>query len=95
MGTTKSKRIALSVPPEIDRILTELSDLSGMPKTALVLELIESAAPVLENALVGLRHAKAGKRESAIEAMGGMLRDAGFQLDEAQHDFFDIKKGKK
>ena len=34
------KRIALSVPPDMDDVLDKLSDLTGQPKTKIILEMM-------------------------------------------------------
>ena len=89
------KRIALTVPDHIDVVLTDLSKLTGTPKTALILELIDSAMPMMKQTLEAIQHAQEGRKGSAMDVMASLLKDAGFQLDEVQHDFFNLKKGMK
>mgnify|MGYP002662956355 FL=1 len=42
------KRIALSVPTEMEEVLDKISDLTGQPKTKNILEMLEQYVPVLE-----------------------------------------------
>ena len=41
----RRKRIALSVPPEMDEVLERLAVLTNQPKTKLILEMLERICP--------------------------------------------------
>lgn len=59
------KRIALSVPPEMDDILDRISVLTEQPKTKIILELLEQVVPVLEQTLDALEQIRDNK-ENAV-----------------------------
>ena len=42
----QKKRIALTVPDDMDAILDRLSDLTKLPKTKLIMEMLEEYLPV-------------------------------------------------
>lgn len=90
----QKKRIALTVPDDLDQVISQISELTSMPKTAVILDLVQSAMPMMLQTVQALQQAKAGNKESAMDVMAGLLKDAGFQLDEVQHDFFQLKKSK-
>ena len=51
------KRIALTVPHELDDLLNKLSVLQGIPKTKIIIDIFEQAHPYLKQALENyLRH---------------------------------------
>ena len=50
----RRKRIALSVPPEMDEILERLAFLTNQPKTKIILEMLEEYVPVLDQAINAL-----------------------------------------
>ena len=58
---TKKPRIALTVPDELNNTLDRLSDLSGTPKTKLIVEMLEQYAPVLEQTVQTMEKIKADK----------------------------------
>ncbi len=51
---SRKPRIALTVPDELNDVLDRVSDLSGTPKTKLIIEMLEQYAPVLEQVLEAL-----------------------------------------
>lgn len=89
---SKKPRIGLTVPNELDEVLTALSAELGQPKTALIVEILMQQYPVLQQLLEGIRSAKSGNKDAAMNFMASMLKDAGFVLDEAQSDFFELKR---
>ena len=60
----RRKRIALSVPPEMDEVLERLAVLTNQPKTKLILEMLEEYAPILEQTLNALEQIKANKENA-------------------------------
>ena len=61
----RRKRIALSVPPEMDEILERLAFLTNQPKTKIILEMLEEYVPVLDQAINALEQIKANKENAA------------------------------
>lgn len=75
---SKKPRIALTVPPEIDHILDRLYELSGTPKSKLIVEMLEQYAPVLEQVLSTMEKIKEDKengKEIAKKFAQDMLLD--------------------
>ena len=60
------KRIALSVPPDMDDLLDKVSALTGQPKTKVIVEMLEQYVPILEQMLKALEQIRDNK-EDALE----------------------------
>ena len=56
------KCIALSVPPDMEEVLDKISDLTGQPKTKIILEMLEQYLPVLEQTLKALSKSEITKK---------------------------------
>ena len=69
------KRIALSVPPEMEEVLDKISDLTGQPKTKIILEMLEQYVPVLEQTLEALEQIRDNKEDalSIVQKFAGDL----------------------
>lgn len=75
---TNSKRIALSVPPELHKIIEELSELQSIPKTKVILSLLEEIQPQLEALRDALKAVKEGRNPNKI--LAGMFADSFAEL---------------
>ncbi|WP_179991823.1 ribbon-helix-helix protein, CopG family, partial [Acinetobacter sp. YH16058] len=77
------KRIALSVPPEMEEVLDKISDLTGQPKTKIILEMLEQYVPVLEQTIEALEQIRDNK-ENALSIVqkfaGDLLLDGNQKL---------------
>ncbi|MEL4580570.1 hypothetical protein ACQT32_27770 [Klebsiella pneumoniae] len=62
----QKKRIALTVPEDMDAVLERLSDLTGAPKTRLILEMLQEYLPILERTVGALEQIVADK-ENAVD----------------------------
>lgn len=78
---TRSRRVALSVPPELNDILEDLSDLQSIPKTKVILALLQEMQPQLTAFRDALKAAKEGQNPNKI--LAGMLADSLSELGEA------------
>lgn len=58
---SQKPRIALTVPDNINSTLDRLSDLTGTPKTKLILEMLDEYMPILERTIDALEQIKADK----------------------------------
>ena len=87
MSQSKSKRIALTLPPEIDSLLAEVSALTGTAKTGLITELLRDTVPVMKQVIESIKQAKQGQEKLAIETMAKFLSDASIKLNQAHIDF--------
>lgn len=61
----RRKRIALSVPEDMDAILERLAVLTGQPKTKLIMEMLNEYLPVLEKTINALEQIHANKDQAA------------------------------
>ena len=75
-----SKRIALSAPPELNKILEDLSELQGIPKTKVILSLLEEMQPQLIAFRDALKAVKEGRNPNKI--LAGMFADSFTELGE-------------
>ena len=76
------KRIALSVPPDMDDVLDKLSDLTGQPKTKIILEMMEQYVPVIEQTVAALEQIRDNKENalSIVQKFAGDLLLDGNQM---------------
>lgn len=76
------KRIALSVPPEMEEVLDKISDLTGQPKTKIILEMLEQYVPVLEQTIEALEQIRDNKENalSIVQKFAGDLLLDGNQV---------------
>lgn len=65
---SRKPRIALTVPDDLHDILDHLSDLTGTPKTKLILEILEQSKPVFQHMISALEQIKESK-ENAPQAL--------------------------
>jgi len=78
------KRVALSLNPELDGLLTEMAKLMGVTKTSIITNFLESAVPVFQQTVKALQSVKEGKTESAISAMSNLLGDGSDLINDTQ-----------
>lgn len=68
---TRSKRIALSLKPEIYSVISDLAQLQNKPMSAVIVELIEELAPVLSSVRDGLDEVKkSNDPQAALKRIG-------------------------
>lgn len=88
------KRIALSVPPDMDDVLDKLSDLTGQPKTKIILEMMEQYVPVLEQTVAALEQIRDNK-ENALSIVqkfaGDLLLDGNQMLGQIATEVKNLK----
>jgi predicted DNA-binding protein len=85
----RRKRIALSVPPEMDEILERLAALTNQPKTKLILEMLEEYTPVLEQTLNALEQIHAAS--IAKQFASDLLLDGNQKLGEMAAEVKKLK----
>lgn len=76
---SRKPRVALTIPDDLNDLLDKVSDLSGTPKTKLIVEMLEQYFPVLEQVLSAMQQMKADKEkapEIAKKFANEMLLDA-------------------
>ncbi|NAR19662.1 hypothetical protein GPS63_15540 [Acinetobacter haemolyticus] len=62
----QKKRIALTVPDDVDAVLEKLSSLTGAPKTRIIMEILQEYLPIFERTADALEQIVSDK-ENAIE----------------------------
>lgn len=87
----RNKRVALTLTPELDAILTQLSELTATPKTAIITEILNDMTPILTEVVSALKQTKEGQKELAIETAAKFLQGASQMLNQAHIDFGGIK----
>jgi predicted DNA-binding protein len=88
------KRIALSVPPEMEEVLDKISDLTGQPKTKIILEMLEQYVPVLEQTLEALEQIRDNKEDalSIVQKFAGdLLLDGNQKLGQIATEVKNLK----
>jgi predicted DNA-binding protein len=60
---TQKPRIALTVPDDVNDLLERVSELTGTPKSKLIVEMLEQYSPILEQVLSALEQIKADKEK--------------------------------
>lgn len=88
------KRIALSVPPDMEEVLDKISDLTGQPKTKIILEMLEQYLPVLEQTLVALEQIRDNKEDalSIVQKFAGdLLLDGNQKLGQIATEVKNLK----
>lgn len=61
---SRKPRIALTVPDELNSLLDRVADLTGIPKTKLIIEILEESTPVFEQMLSALEQIKQSKKNA-------------------------------
>ena len=74
----QNPRVALTVPKSLNSVLDEISDLQGIPKSKVILNILLEMEPQLNYFREALLAAKNGKNPNAI--LNNMLSDAFIQL---------------
>ena len=64
----RRKRIALSLPPEMDEVLERLSALTNQAKTKLILEMLHEYVPVIEQTINALEQMQQNKDDAVAIA---------------------------
>lgn len=71
---TSSKRISISLPPDVYAMVSDLADLQGKPMSRVVVELLTEMTPVLSLLSEGLREVEKSSNKSEL------LKQIGFDL---------------
>lgn len=91
--SNQNPRIALTVPKDLNDTLQRLSDLQGVPKTKIILELLTAYQPILEetlNALDKIHKDKENAQQIAKEFGQNLLLDASVMLGQVSKEVKDL-----
>ena len=89
----QNPRIALTVPNDLNEVLQRLSDLQGVPKTKIILELLTAYQPILEetvNALDKIHKDKENAQNIVKEYGQNLLLDASVLLGQISKEVKDL-----
>lgn len=81
---TRSKRVALSVPPDVYAVLKDLSELQNKPKSTIITEILEQTLPQLILMRDSLQAVKDGMNPK--EAAWNMLISAKQMLNDFEEE---------
>lgn len=87
----KSKRVALTLSPEIDDVITGISKATNTPKTAIITELLRDTLPAFQQVLDAIEEAKRGQQELAVQMMTEFLGKASLSLNQAHLDLGEMR----
>ena len=88
------KRIALSVPPDMEELLDKISELTGQLKTKIILEMLEQYVPILEQMLKALEQIRDNKENAlniAKQFASEMLLDGNQKLGQIATEVKNLK----
>lgn len=93
---TLQRRMALTLPPDVEAAVFDLADALGKPASKVVTELLQECIPQLQGLAQLTRQAKAGNRAGLKQTLQHMVGDAAAALMASQQDdLFPKKKAKK
>jgi predicted DNA-binding protein len=90
----RRKRIALSLPPEMDEVLERLSALTNQAKTKLILEMLHEYVPVIEQTINALEQMQQNKDDAvsiAKQFAHDMLLDGNQKLGQIATEVKNLK----
>jgi len=87
--TTRTPRIAVTLPPDVYDIITSLSDLQGVPRSRLIADIITQMAPPLSR-LASILEAAKGAQSNALEPMLEALNSIASGIDPYEHQLMDV-----
>lgn len=77
-------RIALSLKPELDTVISDLAKLTKQTKTSVINGLLTDMLPMLKKTVSAIRKAQEGKDELAISLMKDLVDETEQKFKEAQ-----------
>jgi len=93
---SQKRRVALTLPPDVEAAVFDLADALGKPASKVVTELLQECIPQLQGLAQLTRQAKAGNRAGLKQTLQHMVGDAAAAMLTAQQgDFFPKKKARK
>lgn len=87
-----SKRVALSLKPELDEVITELAELNGISKTTIITAMLTDLLPHLKLLLKTLKKAKVAEPQDALNTLKSLMDDSEQVFNEAQMSLIELEK---
>jgi predicted transcriptional regulator len=92
---TKHRRITISLPPDLDAALVELSEVDKRPQATIVTEFLTEMVPSMHAMSKIAKQLKAGKQAEAKRTLQHWMGDGMAEILAEQSELFNAKKGKK
>lgn len=89
---SQKPRLNLTLPDELNATITRLSELTGRPKSALVVEMLQQYVPILDKTVLALEQIQADRengKKIAKDFGHSLLLDANIMLGEFSKDVKD------
>ena len=90
---SRKPRVALTVPDDLNALFDRISDLNGIPKTKLMIELLEAYKPVLQEMLDTLEkiHADKENAQKIVKQFGqNLVMEASSILGDVSKEVRDL-----
>ena len=89
---TNSKRISISLNPDLYAVISDLADLQNKPMSRVVVELMEEMHPVLSQLRDGIKEVKeSNNKEEVLKRIGSaVLLDGTEQLGQLSKELKDL-----
>lgn len=90
---SQKPRVALTLPDDLNAVFERISELQGIPKTKVILELLTAYQPILEEtvkALEKIQNDKENAKTIAKEFAHTMLLDANSMLGDMSKEVKDL-----
>lgn len=88
----KYQRLAIAVKPDLEAVLTKLSDLTCTPRSTIIVDYLTEAIPVFNTLIEAIENAKKGHHELAADSMAKFLQKASANAVQASIEFEGMKK---
>ena len=86
-----TKRLALSLPDDLDLALTKLSQLTGQPKSSIITEILSDALPFIAQVTEAIVEAKEGQLHQAVQTTAKFLEEATLKINQSHLDLGSLK----
>ncbi len=87
----KRTRLALSLKPEMNEVITKLAKLNGMTKTSIIHAMLTDLLPALKMLVKTLEKAKTSEPDDALKTLKSLMTDAGEVFNEAQMSLIELE----
>ena len=89
---TNSKRISISLNPDLYAVISDLADLQNKPMSRVVVELMEEMHPVLSQLRDGIKEVKeSNNKDEVLKRIGGaLLMDGTEQLGQLSKELKEL-----
>ena len=61
---SRKPRVALTIPDDIHSVLDRMSELTGVPKTKLIVDMLEQYLPIFQKTIIALEQIQADKEKA-------------------------------